>query len=129
MTLEQSSGYTSIVGECPRLRAHAGKYKALNVQGAQGTLARGINNAGMVTVESTDSAGYFEAWLYDGTKYTAINVPGAAVIEAAGINTAGDIVYFVSDPYGVGHAALKSGKNYYIFDYPKGSNTASRGHQ
>ena len=65
--------------------------------------------------------------LYNGKKYTSINVPGAAVNQAQGINTAGDIVYFVSDPYGVGHAALKSGKNYYVFDYPKGSNTAAGG--
>ena len=80
-----------------------------------------------MTVDSTDAAGYTESWLYDGTKYSAINVPGVAVIKAAGINTAGDIVYIVADPYGVTHGALKSGKNYYIFDYPKGSNTAAAG--
>jgi hypothetical protein len=91
------------------------------------TLARGINNAGMVTVQWRDSAGYFQASLYNGKKYTTINVPGAAVNQVQGINTAGDIVYFISDPYGVGHGAVKMGNDYYIFDYPKGSNTGAGG--
>ena len=104
-----------------------GKYKTLNVPGSQFTLARGINNAGLVTVQWGDSVGYLQSSLYNGKKYTPINVPGGAVNQVQGINTAGDIAYFISDPYGVGHGAVKIGNDYYVFDYPKGSNTGAGG--
>ena len=107
----------------------AGKYKALNVPGAPFTLARGINNAGMVTVQWRDSAGYFQASLYNGKKYTTINVPGAAVNQVQGINTAGDIVYFISDPYGVGHAAVKNRERLLRLRLSQGFQHRSRGHQ
>ena len=58
-----------------------------------------------------DSAGYFQASLYNGKKYTTINVPGAAVNQVQGINTAGDIAYFISDPVLTG---FKTGAALYI---------------
>jgi hypothetical protein len=45
------------------------------VPGSKFTQARGINSAGLVTVQWGDSAGYLQSSLYDGGKYTPINVP------------------------------------------------------
>jgi hypothetical protein len=98
------------------------KYKQLDAPGARSSLAWGINNNGLVSVQWVDSTGNTNGAIYNGKKYTKINVPGAVSSFPHGIDTAGDVVYSWTDSTGVYHGALRTGGKYYKFDDPKGTN-------
>jgi hypothetical protein len=101
-------------------------YTTLDVPGATGTLAEGINNGDEIVV-NWSSKGLLQSSLYRGKTYKTINVPGATQSGAAGINTAGDVVYQWLDSNGLGHGALHHGRKYYKFGYPKSAQSYAQG--
>jgi probable HAF family extracellular repeat protein len=100
------------------------KYISLDYPGANNfTLAWGINNTGLITLQWIDSSGNYEGALYNSKskKYSKpINVPGAAQTYIHSINNAGDIVFSWYDSSGKAYGALLTGKTFYKFSDPKG---------
>ena len=96
------------------------KYKTLYRPGSVFTVAKGINNSGLITILWGNMSGNSEAALYNGKKYIPINVPGAVDSVPLKIDTAGDIVYIWVDSSGSAHGALRKGGKYYKFSDPKG---------
>jgi hypothetical protein len=94
-------------------------YTTLDVPGALGTAASGINNHGSIVLSWVDSSGAVEAALYDGTTYKTIDVPGAHDSQPGAINSAGDVVYIWFDSNNTGHGALRHAGKYYKFGFPK----------
>lgn len=96
------------------------KYTTLDVPGATGTTATGINDAGWIVLYGTDSNGA-NSFLTkdDGKTYKTINVPDAKASFAEGLNSAGDVVYEWAGSGGADHVALLRAGKYYKFDYPK----------
>ena len=87
------------------------------------TLAWGINNAGLVTLQWIDSNGNYEAATYNSAtqEYSApINVPGAAQTYVHSINNAGDIVFSCYDASGNSYGALFTGGEFYTLLDPHG---------
>jgi len=110
------------------LSGPGGVYTQLDVPGSLGTYAWGINNAGTIALGWTDSVGFSEAVLYNGSTYTAINLPGVTFNMAVhSINNVGDVVYSWQDGNGNEHGGLLSGGFYYLLDVPGGSNTRADG--
>jgi uncharacterized membrane protein len=107
-----------------------GSFTSLDVPGASGTWAWGINNAGVITLESTDAAGAPHAYLYSGGSYELIDVPNAAQSFAHDINNNGDIVYTVEDANGFdwGVYFYATLQEFYWFNNPDGrDNTRAYG--
>ena len=74
---------------------YSGGPTLIDVPGATGTEAFGINNAGQIVGEFQDASG-FHGFLDSGGSFTTIDVPGATTTAASGINNNGQIVgYFV----------------------------------
>lgn len=73
-----ASGYSSV-------------FEPIDVAGARGTRAFGINPQGDIVGSYTDAAGTHGFVLSDGT-LTTIDYPGASTTEAWGINARGDII-------------------------------------
>jgi hypothetical protein len=100
------------------------KYTSLDYPGANNfTLAWGINNAGLVTLQWIDSSGNYEGAVYNSKtkKYSKpINVPGAAQTYIHSINSAGDIVFSWYDSSGNSFGAVLTGEKFYKFSDPKG---------
>jgi probable HAF family extracellular repeat protein len=85
-----------------------GVYTSLNVTGATGTQAYGINNSGNIVGSYSDGNGT-HGFLYSGGTYLTLNDPLAPNATAAyGINASGQIVGAYSDANGV-HGFLDSG--------------------
>lgn len=86
------------------------KYTKLAYPGANNfTLAWGINNAGLVTLQWIDSSNNYEAATYNSKtkKYRKLpNVPGAAQTYVHSINSAGDIVFSWDDSNNNSYGAL-----------------------
>jgi hypothetical protein len=82
------------------LDLNTGAFTQLDVPGASSTGAWGINNAGTITLQSTDAAGNPHSYLYSGGTYTLIDVPNAVQSFVHDINNNGDIVYTVEDANG-----------------------------
>ena len=96
------------------------KYRPLKVPGANGELAVGINNAGLVTLNSATNT-TFDAYLYNGSTYKKINVPHGGENFAGGINNLGDVVLGFGSAEGNHiHGALLHANTYYKFVYSKG---------
>jgi uncharacterized membrane protein len=102
------------------------KYIFLDYPGANNfTLAWGINNAGLVTLQWIDSNGNYEGATYNSVtqEYSApINVPGAAQTFIHSINNAGDIVFSSYDASGNSYGAVMIGQEFYTFSDPRGPN-------
>jgi|HubBroStandDraft_5_1064220.scaffolds.fasta_scaffold82612_1 probable HAF family extracellular repeat protein len=99
-------------------------YSSLDYPGAKNfTLAWGINNAGLVTLQWIDSAGNYEGAVYNSKtmKYSnPITVPGAAQTYIHSINNSNDIVFSWDDSSGNSYGALLVGKQFYNFSDPNG---------
>src|ERR1700733_7684959 len=102
---------------------HDKKYTTLNVPGASGTSAHGINKSGKIVLTWEDSNSNVKSSLYDGKTYKTIDVPLAVDSYAGGINAAGDVCYEWNDAIGVQHGALRHNGKYYKFDYPNSTAT------
>ena len=95
----------------------------LDPPGSGGTVAWGVNNAGLITLEAVDPAsGLVHSYLFNGNSYINIDVPGALQSFAHGINNNGDIVYTVEDANGNSwgvffYATLQQ---FYWFNQPDG---------
>src|SRR5262245_58323137 len=76
--------------------------RALDVPGAVGTVAAGINAAGTSIVGGyVDTSGTNHGFLWQGGTFTPLDVPGAVGTVAAGINAAGtSIVGWYTDTSG-----------------------------
>jgi uncharacterized membrane protein len=100
------------------------EYTLLDYPGANDfTLAWGINNAGLVTLQWIDSNGNYEGATYDSVtqEYSApINVPGAAETYIHSINNTGDIVFSCYDASGNSYGAVMIGQEFYTFSDPHG---------
>ena len=93
-------------------------FTTFDVPGASATLAVGINNVGLVTLQASDASGRVHSYLYDGKTYQLIDVPGAVQSFARGINNNRDIVFTTIDSAGGSHGAVLSGGKYFPFDDP-----------
>jgi uncharacterized membrane protein len=90
------------------------------------TNALGINSAGQIVGQFSDSSG-FHGFLTDGQTYTTLDVPGSNAnpgTVAQGINDAGQIVGSFGDSLG-NHGFLKSGMTYTTLDVPGATNGTS----
>lgn len=115
---QAGDGFGSEVGFL--LKNH--KYKQLTVPHANGELAVGINNAGLVTVNwaTSTSSG---ASIYNGRTFKNINVPGGGDSFAGGINNLGDVVLGFGSIQGNHiNGALLHANKYYKFFYSKAKN-------
>jgi len=101
-------------------------YVTLDVPGALFTIARGINNHGIIVLDWFNGTAY-ESSRYDGQMYKTIDVPGASKSLAKGISNTGDIVYEWYDPSGNVHGALRHLRKYYKFNFPKSGYTFGAG--
>ena len=107
-----------------------GAFQSLDVPGVDsGTIAWGINDSGLITLEAPDDSGNVHSYLFDGNSYTQIDVPGAVQSFAHGINNNGDVVYTYVDEANNSHAALylASTGTFVTVDDPKGVG-ATRGY-
>ncbi len=113
-----------VVAAMGAARATPYTFTTIDVPGASaGTAARGINTAGQIVGDFTDSTGT-HGFLGTGGSFTAINVPGAFSTEAMGINAAGQIVGFS----GIGaHGFLDSGGSFTTIDAPGALATQAEG--
>jgi probable HAF family extracellular repeat protein len=101
-------------------------FTQFDVPGAALTNASGINNAGQIVGQYTDSTGRTHGFLYSGGTFTTLDVPGSSDTFAAGINDVGQIVggYFA----GTGtHGFLYSGGTFATLDVPGSFFTTAKG--
>src|SRR5437588_9424802 len=90
------------------LREGTGSYAAIDVPGATGTEAHGINAAGQIVGAFVDTGGVSHGFLRDaGGTYSAIDVPGATGTTAFGINSTGQIVGAFVSTAGPYHGFLR----------------------
>jgi hypothetical protein len=89
---------------------YLGAWESIDVPGAVGTRAFGINARGDVVGSYTDQTGTHGYVRSDGA-FTTIDYPGAATTEAWGINPRGDIVgrYTIAGVAGIGGFLLSPG--------------------
>ena len=79
------------------------------VPGAVGTSVSGINDAGAVVGEYTDSSGTRHGFLWQGGSFIApLDVPGAVHTVAFGVNDAGAVVGRYTDSSGTVHSFIIS---------------------
>ena len=82
------------------------QFTPLDIPGAVHTVASGVNDAGIIVGEYTDSSGTRHGFLWQGGSFTPLDVPGAAGTVASGINDAGVIVGSFADTLGGSHGFL-----------------------
>ena len=82
------------------LRQPNGSFTTIDVPGAIGTSASGINDAGQIVGSFTDNAGFGYGFLEVDDVFTILDVPGGIRTEAHGINDAGRIVGSFGDSTG-----------------------------
>jgi probable HAF family extracellular repeat protein len=70
------------------------------------TEASGINDAGAVVGEYTDSSGIDHGFLWQGGSFTPIDVPGAVDTVAFGVNDAGAVVGRYTHSSGTVHSFI-----------------------
>jgi probable HAF family extracellular repeat protein len=104
-----------------------GTFTDLNVPGADGTYAWGINDAGTVAGYYFNSSGFF-GYTYAGGTYTSFSVPGAAITAAYDINNAGHMAGQYQMTYaGPIQSFLFNGTNYVDIAVPGASMTQAWG--
>ena len=95
-------------------------FKKLNVPGATGTFAYGINDSGVIVGWYFDAVGTQHGYMYNGS-FTTIDPPGSTLTNTWGINNAGNIVGTYTDSSGAFHGFALKGTSYSTFDAPGGS--------
>src|SRR5262249_39827169 len=68
------------------------KFAAINVPGAQSTVANGINNANVIVGSFVSSTGHNFGFRLQNGQFTTINVPGSTQTFALGITDLVDVV-------------------------------------
>src|SRR5262245_16861020 len=107
------------------------KFAAINVPGAQSTVANGINNGNVIVGSYVSSTGHNFGFRLQNGHFTTINVPGSTQTFALGINDLGDIVGSYSLPGtpsqpANGHGFLLHNGVFKTIDFPGASfNVAS----
>src|SRR2546422_145484 len=86
-----TDGQSLLVAAATTSAAYVGVFEWIDVPGAVGTRAFGLNPRGDIVGSYTDGTGTHGFVRSDGV-LTTINYPGAATTEAWGINPRGDIV-------------------------------------
>ena len=81
-------------------------FTTIDVPGARGTEAHGINATGQIVGQFFGFTGSTHGFLDTDGVFTTIDVPGAFSTEALGINDAGQIVGKFGDPTGRIHGFL-----------------------
>src|SRR5215470_4737854 len=82
-----------LLGERPVAQGASFTFTPIDVPGATGTQAFGINPSGQIVGSYGDGTGT-HGFLYDRGVFTPIDVPGAADTQAFGISPSGQIVGF-----------------------------------
>jgi probable HAF family extracellular repeat protein/YD repeat-containing protein len=100
-------------------------FTPIDIPGALGTAAYGINTAGQIVGYFWDATGY-HGFLRDGATFTTLDVPGAIDTYALGINTAGQIVGYFWDGTRL-RGFLKDGATFTAFDVPGARETLASG--
>jgi probable HAF family extracellular repeat protein len=102
-------------------------YQSVNVPGANGQLASGINDAGSIVGQYIDASGVFHGWELVGTTFTTLDVSfsGSTGTVADGINNSGEIVGAWSGSGTSQHGFTLIGTTYTSFDYPAAAQTAA----
>jgi len=95
------------------------------VKGGTNTVAWGVNNAGQITVYTTNSAGVFDSYLLTGTKFKKIDNPNAGKASAQGTivhtpSNKGDIDGTYYDTAGTEKGWLLHAGKYYDVVNPNG---------
>jgi hypothetical protein len=100
----------------------------IDVPGASGTVASGINSAGQVVGYYLDDYVYVHGFLESGGSFTTIDVPGASSTVATGINSAGQVVGYYLDLDDSGfHGFLESAGSFTTIDVPGANETLPGG--
>ena len=97
-----------------------------DIQGAAENLAGGINNHGLVVVDSFTNSGFGGGvgWSWNGSQYTTFSAPGADPSLTPGgtatysVNDSGQIVGYTLDSSGTYHGYVKTGSSFTMLDYP-----------
>jgi probable HAF family extracellular repeat protein len=99
--------------------ASAFSFTQIDVPGAAGTFALGINSAGEIVGAFNDAANHTHGFLDTGGSFTKFDVPGiTSNTEAFGINDLGQIVGQFNDVMGV-HGFLDTGGSFTQIDAPR----------
>ena len=102
--------------------ALAYRFTTIDVPGAIGTTARGVNDSGEIVGSFTDDTGS-HGFLYKGGTFATLGPPGASQSEAASINNAGQIVGSFTDSAGQ-HGFLNVGGAFTTIDFPGATSTS-----
>jgi uncharacterized membrane protein len=102
-------------------------YTTVDVPGASGTFASGINDAGQIVgfYGVAFTAGY--SFLLSGSSYTTLDTPGQPHSRAWGINNLGQIVGEYIDACNQTRGYLLSEGRYTAIDFPGSSLTVANG--
>src|SRR3989338_2989153 len=101
--------------------AHSYSFTYLDVPGAAGTRAVGINDTGSVAGYYWDGTGV-HGFTYNGSSYSSLNVPGATGTAAFGINDTGSVAGYYWDGTGV-HGFTYNGSSYSSLNVPGATGT------
>jgi probable HAF family extracellular repeat protein len=128
--------YEDDVGAMHGFLKDSGGFTAIDVPGASGTFAAGINadpNTDTKIVGSYNISAspnrepVNHGFLLVGDSFTTIDVPGAADTVAYGINADGQIVGYYTDAAGTSHGFLLVGDSFTTIDVPGGVDTVAYG--
>jgi uncharacterized membrane protein len=92
----------------------------IDVPGATGTKAYGINDSGQIvgTYSGSFPCMYTCSFLYSGGIFTQLIPPGAGIIQAYGINDSGQIVGAYADSSEISHGFLDSAGSFTTINVP-----------
>jgi uncharacterized membrane protein len=99
-----------------------GVFNTIDVAGAFAINPYGVNDAGQIVGEYSNSHGF----LFIGGTFTTLDFPGSVSSAATGINDSGQIVGWYNGPTGR-HAYLLSGSIVSTIDFPGAFGTAATG--
>ena len=103
--------------------ALAYRFTTIDVPGAIGTTARGVNDSGEIVGSFFDDTGS-HGFLYKGGTFATLGPPGASQSDAASINNAGQIVGSFTDSAGQ-HGFLNVGGAFTTIDFPGATSTSA----
>jgi len=102
-------------------------YQSVNVPGASGQAAFGVNDAGVIVGQYLDASGVFHGWELSGGTLTTIDVPfsGSTGTTAGGINNSGEIAGCWTGSGTSQHGFTLISGTYTSFDFPGAAQTCA----
>jgi len=91
-------------------------FTIFDVPGATLTLAAGVNSAGVISGEWSDSVPKQHAFIFSGGVFTSIDFPLATSTNVIGINDSNEVAGFYGDAANVNHGFLYSAGNFTKID-------------